>query len=84
MRIRSALFLAALLGMTALHPVTMNFLDPFEIYYRDYADLEIRVLGSVHLVSDHSAMKALVEQELGLFRQVLPGRKRTWSLAKNF
>src|SRR5690242_8703719 len=60
----------------------MNFLDPFEIYYRDDADLKISMLGSVHLVSNDGAMQALVKQEFGLFRQLLPGRKRTRSLAK--
>src|SRR5690349_17649944 len=40
------------------------------------------MLGSVHLVGNDGAMQALVKQEFGLLRQLLPGRKRTRSLAK--
>ena len=52
--------------------VANELLDPFEVDHRHDADLEVGVRGDVHLRRHHRAVQALVEQQVGAARQILP------------
>ena len=44
--------------------VAVDLLSPFEVDDRNDADLEVGMLGDVHLVRDDRAMQSFVEQEI--------------------
>jgi hypothetical protein len=53
----------------------MELLDPLEVDDWDNADLEVGILRNVYLLRHDSAVQALIEQKIGLFRQRSPFRK---------
>ena len=55
----------------------MDLLDPLEVDHRHDSDLEVGVLGDVDAVGDDGAVKALVEQQVGIGRHVAPGGERS-------
>ena len=59
----------------------MQLLDPFEIDHRHDADPQIDMRRDVDIAIDHRAVQALVEQEIGVGRQVAPGRECAGRLA---
>ena len=53
----------------------MQLLRPFEIDDRHDADLEVGVAGDIDLVGHDGAVQALIEQQVGIGRQLLPVRE---------
>ncbi len=48
-------------GVAARGPVAVDLLNPFEVDYRDDADLEVGILRYIHVAGDDCAMQALVK-----------------------
>ena len=48
--------------MAALRGVTHDFLDPFEVDDWHHANQQIDMLRDVMMISDHTAMQALIKQ----------------------
>ena len=46
----------------------MDFLNPFEVYDWDDADLQVGILGDIHLVRLDRAMQPFIEKKIALFR----------------
>ena len=61
-----------LLGVAAVAGVAVDLLDPFEVDDRHHADLQVDVGREVDLIGLHAAVQALVEQQVGVDRRVLP------------
>ena len=62
-------------GIAALGAVAMDLLDPFEVHDGHHADQHVDVLCGIHLVGDHAAVQAFIEQQIGAFRNAFPGRE---------
>src|SRR5579875_217974 len=58
--------------------VPVDFLNPFKIDNWNNADLEIRILGNIHLARFNRSVQTFIEEEITPFRQSLPGRKFPW------
>src|SRR5690606_22892355 len=65
-----------LLRVAALARVAVDLLDPFEVDDRHDADLQVDVPREIDLVGLHAAVQALVEQQVGVDRRVVPRRER--------
>jgi hypothetical protein len=64
-------------AVAALFLVAVELLDPLQVDDRHHADQQVRVLGDVDLGRNHGAVQAFIEQQIGVGRNVFPGREGT-------
>ena len=66
--------------MAARRAVAVQLLDPLEVDRRNHADDQIGIARHVDVVGRHRAVQALVEEQIGLRRDVFPRRERSGRL----
>ncbi len=60
--------------VTAQRRVAMDFLDPFQVDDRHYANQQIGILHNVERVGFNPAMQSFIKQQIGFRRHLFPGR----------
>src|ERR1019366_852857 len=64
--------------IAARRAITTDFLNPFEVDHWDDTDLQVGILGDIHLVRLDRAMQTFIKKKIAFYGQSLPFGKGSW------